>query len=645
MRHLSLRSEQPMNAVFTDSKCDDSCYNKVAGGPAACAAPAGSRSDKKPRPAHSLANPVLIPEFAHRERRVHQEAGWRGFLSLRDPTALTGRSGHPFVAQPGFGQRVLYALLLTLAVSPLALISGLRADDNHDTPATDRIDPDGIKGSLVLCGGGKLPDAVRDRFIELAGGEKARLVIIPTASDDDTVTEDAREVAAIWDARKPASVTILHTRAQDEANDPAFVEPIKHSTGVWITGGKQTQIAAAYTGTLVEKELHALVDRGGVVGGTSAGAACQSRVMIVRGKIYQIPGLGLIPGAIVDQHFLARDRKLRLLEALTLHPGLFGVGIDEGTALIVHGRVLRCLGDSTVTICQGASAGREAGEVVLKSGEAFDLTMARRAARDRTLPAFPPEKMGVPEVSGGALVIVGGGGMPEELTQKFIELAGGPDSLIVVLPTAYPDSPGRREAGFLIQAGAANVKVLSARKREEVESPEFLKVVKEAKGVWFGGGRQWRFIDAYEGTAAVPAFHEVLQRGGVIGGSSAGATIQGDFLVRGSPLGNEEMMAAGYERGFAFLPGTAIDQHFAQRKRFADMTQVVAAHPQLLGIGLDESTAIIVRGSAAEVVGKHKVHFYDRSQPVVEGEPDYTSVGAGQTYDLKARRVAERATE
>ena len=533
----------------------------------------------------------------------------------------------------------MYALLVTLAVSPLANLPGLRGDDK---PAPDIIDPDGIKGSLVICGGGKLPDAVRDKFIELAGGEKARLVIIPTASGDDTVDDDAQEVAAIWDARKPASVTILHTRARDEANAAAFVEPIKHATGVWITGGKQSQIAASYSGTLVEKELHALIDRGGVVGGTSAGAACQSRVMIVRGKVHETPGLGLFPGAIVDQHFLARDRKPRLLAALVLHPGLFGVGIDEGTALIVHGRNLRCLGDSTVTICHAALGGRDEKEVILKSGGVFDLTMARRAARDRTLPSFPPEKMGVPEVPSGSLVIVGGGGLPDEVTQKFIELAGGPESLIVVLPTANPDLPGAREAGFLIRAGAKNIKVLSAHRREEVESAEFLDVLKEAKGVWFGGGRQWRFVDAYERTSAIEAFHDVLKRGGVIGGSSAGATIQGDFLVRGSPLGNEEMMAAGYERGFAFLPGTAIDQHFSQRKRFADMTQVVAAHPQLLGIGLDETTAIIVRGHAAEVVGKHKVHFYDRSKPVVEGEPDYTSVAAGETYDLKGRQVVER---
>ena len=109
----------------------------------------------------------------------------------------------------------------------------------------------------------------------------------------------------------------------------------------------------------------------------------------------------------------------------------------------------------------------------------------------------------------------------------------------------------------------------------------------KATGVWFGGGRQWRFVDAYEGTKAHPLMKEVLKRGGVIGGSSAGATIQGDYLCRGSPFGNEEIMYEGYERGLGFLPGVAIDQHFSRRKRFADMTALVKAYPQLLGVGLE----------------------------------------------------------
>lgn len=503
------------------------------------------------------------------------------------------------------------------------------------------LDPAGIRGSLVLCGGGRLPDAVRDEFLQRAGGNQARLVIIPTASGDDTVEADAAEVAEIWTSRGAASATWLHTRSRDQANDAAFVAPLKEATGVWITGGRQTQIAAAYSGTLVERELAALIERGGVVGGTSAGAACQSRVMIVRGRIYEIPGLGLIPGAIIDQHFLARDRKARLLEALGQHPGLVGLGIDEGTALVVHGRELKCVGDSTVTVCFATSTGRPDVEERLESGQSTDLTLLRRQALGRIQPPFPAETMTPARVSGGSLVIVGGGGMPRDVTARFLELAGGPDALIVVLPTANPDplAPEPPDAKFLEKAGATNLRILTARRKAEVESPEFLDVLKQARGIWFGGGRQWRFVDAYEGTHAVTAFHEVLQRGGVIGGSSAGATIQGEFLVRGSPLGNEQMICPGYERGFGFLPGTAIDQHFKQRNRFADMTAVVSAYPQLLGIGLDESTALIVTGQRADVLGEGQVHFYDRHKPVIDDQRDHESLSVGQAYDLVERKA------
>ncbi|MCY2964962.1 MAG: cyanophycinase [Planctomycetota bacterium] len=505
----------------------------------------------------------------------------------------------------------------------------------------ERFDSAGIKGTLFLCGGGRLPDEVRDAFVEAGGGEKCRLVIIPTATvgEESDALQEGAEIAELWRVRSPASIEILHTRDRAVANDPKFSEPLKTATAVWFAGGRQSQIAGAYSGTVVEQELRNLLDRGGVVGGTSAGAACMSRVMIVRGKIHETPGLGLLPGAIVDQHFLARDRRDRLMEALAAHPALVGVGIDEGTALIVRGRELKCLGDSSVHLCLGVCGPHPPLERVLKSGDVSDLTMFRRGALARTEPPFPPTEIAAPVVPTGALVIVGGGGMSKEIVERFIELAGGVDAPIVVLPTANPE-PDANEGRFFERAGAKNVKSLTARGKTEVETPETLEVLRQAKGVWFGGGRQWRFVDAYENTQAVELFHDVLKRGGVIGGSSAGATIQGDYLVRGSPLGNTDMMALGYERGFAFLPGTAIDQHFSQRKRFGDMTRVVERHPQLLGIGLDEATAIIVRGSVAEVMGAHRVHFYDRAKPAVD-ERDYESVAPGGKYELKKREVID----
>jgi len=133
----------------------------------------------------------------------------------------------------------------------------------------------------------------------------------------------------------------------------------------------------------------------------------------------------------------------------------------------------------------------------------------------------------------------------------------------------------------------------------------------------------------------------VLRRGGVIGGSSAGASIQAQYMVRGSPLGNTDMMAEGYERGLGFLPGAAVDQHFTQRGRMPDMTLVMKRYPQILGIGIDEATAIIIRGTIAEVTGKSNVQFYDYQSGPPTSEPDFTRVKPGGKYNLVERRIVD----
>jgi cyanophycinase len=221
--------------------------------------------------------------------------------------------------------------------------------------------------------------------------------------------------------------------------------------------------------------------------------------------------------------------------------------------------------------------------------------------------------------------------MPAGIVRRFIELAGGPQSLIAVIPSAMedpvPHPPG--ELAMLRRQGARNLVVLHSRSPDEKERKRFAAVLSKAAGVWFCGGRQWRLVDAYGGTEIEQLFHDVLGRGGVVGGSSAGASIQASYMVRGNPLGNRDVMAEGYEKGFGFLPGTAVDQHFSQRGRLADMEALVSRFPQLLGIGLDESTAIVVRGSVAEVMGLHKAHFY--------AGDNRTRLGAKSFYDLKRR--------
>ena len=508
----------------------------------------------------------------------------------------------------------------------------------------ERIDPIGIRGALVLCGGGTLPSAARKQFLKLAGGGAARLVIIPTAAEEAELA-DLDKFLEPWRDGQAASLTALHTRSVEVANSPETTKRLQAATGVWFEGGSQIRITESYVGTAVERELLALLNRGGVIGGISAGAAVMSRVMIAQeDQVAEVrDGFDLLPGCVIDPHFTERNRLPRLRGVLEKRPALFGLGIDESTAVIVRGREMSVVGSGKVTVSLAQSTSRPARDIVFADDEATDLTRWRRAAQARTELPFPPASPVEPRVSAGSLVVVGGGRLPKEIVTRFIELAGGLDSTIVVLPTA-----GERvfqldqdESDFLTEAGCTHVITLSGRTVADVSAPEFLATIKSARGIWFGGGRQWRFVDAYADTPALAAFRDVLRRGGVIGGSSAGATIQGDYLVRGSPQGNAEMMAEGYERGFGFLPGVAIDQHFTQRKRQADLEGVVAAFPQLLGIGLDEATALVVQDSSATVLGEHQAHFYD-ARLTGEGKPVVITVSAGQTFDLVKREVVEK---
>ena len=208
----------------------------------------------------------------------------------------------------------------------------------------------------------------------------------------------------------------------------------------------------------------------------------------------------------------------------------------------------------------------------------------------------------------GALVIAGGGQLGPEIVNRFIALAGGPDAPMVFIPTAEDGEPkAKAETTLLAKAGVKNVVILHTRDREVADTEEFVAPLVSAWAVWFEGGRQWRLADAYLNTRVEKELLRLLDRGGVIGGSSAGATIQGSYLVRGAVEGNTQMMSPGHEKGLGFLSDSAIDQHVLTRHRENDLDQVIDRFPNLLGIGIDESTAIVVQRDQFEVIGKSKV--------------------------------------
>lgn len=234
--------------------------------------------------------------------------------------------------------------------------------------------------------------------------------------------------------------------------------------------------------------------------------------------------------------------------------------------------------------------------------------------------------------------ILGGSGVEPEMFRRFMELAGGSRARIVVIPTASGHNGndlGQGLAKHFRDAGAGQVIVRHTRDPHVANSDTFVAPFKTATGVWFGGGRQWRLVDAYQGTQTLKAMRGVLQRGGVVAGGSAGATIQGSFLARGDTRGNQIMMG-DHQEGFGFVRNVAVDQHLLARNRQFDLIEIIQAHPHLLGIGLDEGAAIVVRGNEFEVIGDSYVVIYDYTK-TVHGFGPFYFLKPGDRFNLKTR--------
>ena len=252
----------------------------------------------------------------------------------------------------------------------------------------------------------------------------------------------------------------------------------------------------------------------------------------------------------------------------------------------------------------------------------------------------------------GTLVIAGGGSMDGTgIVERFIELGGGAEAgRFVIVPSAGGnyDRDGTvrvyeedRVLGSWRERGLRNVSMLHTHDAGIAETAEFVTELEQATAVWFIGGRQWNIVDSYAGTRTYDEFHKVLERGGVIGGSSAGATIQGEFLVRGDTTGSQIVMTdeENHQRGFEFLRKSAIDQHINTRNRWDHIIPVIDQQRHLLGIGLSEGTAIIVTGDTFEVVGKWMVAVHDNTRAYQPWEKPYFVLAPGDVYDMKARRI------
>ncbi len=266
---------------------------------------------------------------------------------------------------------LLQVLILVVAINPIAysqeILSTIVSNAvfvtdsdslgeavDSDRPLIDlQIDAkvDHSPGALLLCGGGPLPNDVLELFFNCGNREQGKLVVIPSASRAAD-SGDFSQGVNIWKTFNWENVDVLHAfdRAQAEAEN--FAEKLTTATAVWISGGDQNRLSKLYQGTAVEREIRNVMLRGGVVGGTSAGSAIATRIMISGGatRPQLSPGLDLLPNAIIDQHFSQRSRFERLANAVAEHPDRVGIGIDESTGLLVKHKGAEVVGNGAVYV-------------------------------------------------------------------------------------------------------------------------------------------------------------------------------------------------------------------------------------------------------------------------------------------------------
>jgi cyanophycinase len=268
----------------------------------------------------------------------------------------------------------------------------------------------------------------------------------------------------------------------------------------------------------------------------------------------------------------------------------------------------------------------------------------------------------VPGAPKGYLFIIGGGDRPESMMRRFVELAGHfGTGKIVIFPMASsePSKTGSRLVAEFKGLGARQVesRILSRKQALAVES---VRILEGAGGVFFSGGDQARQMDVLRGTPVHRALLELYEQGCVMAGTSAGAAVMSEVMITGDEHrkveeGHEfETLEAGNivtVEGLGFVKTAVIDQHFVTRKRLNRLISVIAERPQLLGIGIDEETAIVVSPDEKfEVVGNKQVVIFDAAQASVTVTPA-KAIGfrgmamhvllAGDVFDLR-KREAER---
>jgi len=260
----------------------------------------------------------------------------------------------------------------------------------------------------------------------------------------------------------------------------------------------------------------------------------------------------------------------------------------------------------------------------------------------------------------GKLFIIGGA-QTKEITQKFVELAGGKDARILIIPNASSNKvrSGENQKNEFVELGAKAEYIIFSK--ENADDPSNLEKLSWANAVYFTGGDQSLLTKDLLGTKLLEKIYELHNKGGLVGGSSAGAAVMSEIMITGNELKNKDTVQSFISiqkgnietsKGFGFVKNAIVDQHFIKRKRHNRLITLMCEHPNLLGIAIDEATAIILNpDDTFEVFGENQVIVFDptESENVRVDKNDNLGINNlkmhllinGDKFDLKTKKVIE----
>lgn len=490
-----------------------------------------------------------------------------------------------------------------------------------------------IFGKLMLVGEKHISKRTAATFAYLADEDDGKLLILQQ--------KGAKElpVYQYWQEHLAAVKIITLDKSLNSISDKD-INAIHEATAIWLAN----DFSLFHFHDQLIEELKKVLRKDGLIG--AQGTAAESMATLIYEKNQFRDGLNLLPNSYIS----AKEKEDKaFIKTTNLIPGTVGWEIPANASVVIHdSREIAVIDDTDIRLRTAAYGDwpervETFGPPIDHLAFTADLISWNRSAIARKGELFPPTVAPTPEVVNGALLIIGGHGYPNGMWERVIEYAGGRDANYV----CFAQSASSTGAEKLRNQGCKNVAVHVVKTGVDgiglADDPQLLEDLKNANAIYFGGGRTYKFMDAFLNTEAHQLMNEVLERGGIILGGSAGAQIQGDFLVRGDPRTNNTLWMEGNEVGLSFIKGVIIDVHYRERGRENIFPKLLVNYPQMLGIAIDETTAIWVEGTTAEVLGPHSVTFYDlknkKNLDLSSEEIKNADVlMKGEKYDLKLRQ-------